>query len=171
MPQKGNSRDYLQAKIDYVQGWVEDGRRVGEPTVADVAKRHGIPTSTLFKKSMEHDWPEERKLFRQRLENAKLTRSSQILASKGAEFDALTMKAAGKLLQLALNALNPKLTPNGAAALSTAIRNAQHVGRLTLGDSTENSKIDATVRPNLKDLTDAELETLEALLAKAEGRP
>ena len=170
-------RDWALVKAAYVEGYERDGVRVVEPLLDDVAKKFGIPLSTIRKRSMTEKWTEERHLFQKRLEEAKREKTTEVLASKGAEFDALSLRSAEKLFKKIERVLDAALvdkstaplTPNQVAALATAAKQAQHVGRLVMGDSTDNARLYAELlqKPDLSALSPAELEQLEGLLGKA----
>jgi hypothetical protein len=174
-------RDWLAIKAAYVEGYEESGARVAEPTLDALQAKFGISISTLRKRSMKEKWADERQLFQARLEEAKREKSTEVLASKGAEFDALSLRSAEKLfkkIERELDAVldgksGASLTPNQIAALATAAKQAQHVGRLVMGDSTDNARLYAELlqKPDLSALSPAELEQLEALLGKARPAP
>ena len=170
-------RDWPAVKAAFVEGYERDSVRFAEPQLGDVASKFGIPLSTIKKRAMIEKWTEERHLFQKRLEDAKRERTTEVLASKGAEFDALSLRSAEKLFKKIERQLDAALadkstaplTPNQVAALATAAKQAQHVGRLVMGDSTDNARLYAELlqKPDLSALSPAELEQLEGLLGKA----
>lgn len=170
-------RDWAPVKAAFIEGYEREGVRLAEPQLGDVATKFGIPLSTVKKRSMIEKWTEERQLFQKRLEEAKREKTTEVLASKGAEFDALSLRSAEKLFKKIERQLDAALadkstaplTPNQVAALATAAKQAQHVGRLVMGDSTDNARLYAELlqKPDLSALSPAELEQLETLLGKA----
>ncbi len=169
--------DWVAIKAAYVQGIEVDGKREANPTFDELAPRFGINVVTLRKRSMVEKWVEERQLFQSRLEEAQREKTTEVLASKGAEFDALSLRVAEKIFRKierriddALKEVGAKeLTPNQTQALSGAGKNAQYIGRLVMGDSTDNARLYAELlqKPDLSKLSPDELEQLEALLGKA----
>jgi hypothetical protein len=156
-----------------------DGARKANPTLDEVAERAGVHVSLVRKHAMTsaENWTAERDLFQARLETAQREKTTEILASKGAEFDALSLRVAEKLFKKietkidnAMRANGPvELSPAAVAQLSAAAKAAQHVGRLVMGDSTDNARLYAELlqKPDLSALSPGELEQLEQLLTKA----
>lgn len=171
------TRDWIAIKAAYVEGYEADGVRMIEPTLDNVAAKFGVPVSTIRKVSMKEKWADERQLFQKRLEEAKRAKSTEVLASKGAEFDALSLRVAEKIFKNLERRIDKSLaerdavdvTPNQVAQIAAAAKSAQHVGRLVMGDSTDNARLYAELlqKPDLTNLSPAELEQLEALLGKA----
>lgn len=167
---RNTERDWVAIKSAYVQGFEVDGVRLAEPTLFDVEKRFGVPESTLRKRSMTEKWSDERRLFQKRVEETTREKSTEILASKGAEFDALSLRVAERMLIRVAKALDGKgVTPAQFRALAGTAKDAQAIGRLVMGDSTENQRLYAELlqKPDLSSLTPDELEVLEKLLSKA----
>lgn len=171
--------DWKAIKREYVEGIVIDGVRKANPTLEEVAERADVHVSLVRKHSMTsaENWGAERDLFQARLETAQREKTTEILASKGAEFDALSLRVAEKLfkkiekkIDAAMQADKPiDLTPAAVAQLGAAAKAAQHVGRLVMGDSTDNARLYAELlqKPDLSMLSPDELDQLEQLLTKA----
>lgn len=171
--------DWKAIKREYVEGIVIDGVRKANPTMDEIAERFDIHVSIVRKRAATsaENWAAERDLFQARLETAQREKTTEILASKGAEFDAISLRNAEKMfkvierqLDAAISANTPlTLTPNQLAALASGARQAQHVGRLVMGDSTDNARLYAELlqKPDLGALSPAELQQLEVLLTKA----
>ena len=180
-PRQRRRHDWSAIKAAYVEGVEINGVRNPIPTLDEIAARFDIHVSVVRKCSMRETWTDQRDLFTRRLEESKQQKTTEVLASKGAEFDALSLRVAEKLfkkiekrLDEALREAKPvDITPNQAAALATAAKSAQHVGRLVMGDSTDNARLYAELlqKPDLSALSPAELEQLEALLGKARPAP
>lgn len=178
-PKRRDGHDWKAIKREYVEGIVVDGVRKANPTMDEVAARFGIHVSIVRKHAMTsaENWAAERDLFQARLETAQREKTTEILASKGAEFDALSLRVAEKLfrkieakIDKTMMANGPvELTPAQVSQLSAAAKAAQHVGRLVMGDSTDNARLYAELlqKPDLGALSPAELQQLEVLLTKA----
>jgi hypothetical protein len=178
-PKMRRDLDWKAIKREYVEGMLIDGVRKANPTLEEVAERFDLHVSIVRKRAAtsNENWSAERELFQARLETAQREKTTEILASKGAEFDALSLRNAEKMfkvierqLDAALAANAPlTLTPNQLAAIASGARQAQHVGRLVMGDSTDNARLYAELlqKPDLSNLSPGELEQLEQLLAKA----
>jgi hypothetical protein len=177
--QRRFDHDWKAIKREYVEGFMDGDARKANPTLDEVAARAGVHASVVRKHAAasNENWTAERELFQARLETAQREKTTQILASKGAEFDALSLRNAEKMFQLIEKQLDAALTanssvtltPNQIAAIASGARQAQHVGRLVMGDSTDNARLYAELlqKPDLSALSPAELEQLEQLLTKA----
>ena len=163
------TRDWLPVKAAFVEGYDRDGVRFAEPQLGDIAAKFGIPLSTIRKRSMIEKWAEERQLFQKRLEDARRERTTEVLASKGAEFDALSLRNADKKLRMIERMIDRAeksgdgFTPGQVRALAGALKDAQAVGRLALGDSTENTKHSGALEVTNED--DARAEAIATRLA------
>lgn len=162
-------RDWAPVKAAFVEGYECDGVRLTEPQLGDVATKFGIPLSTVKKRSMIEKWTEERQLFQKRLEEAKREKTTEVLASKGAEFDALSLRNADKKLRMIermidrAEKIGDGFTPAQVRSLAGALKDAQAVGRLALGDSTENTKHSGALEVTNED--DARAEAIATRLA------
>jgi hypothetical protein len=176
-PEIHRRHDWIAIKRRYVEGYEVDGARYANPTMEEIAGHFEIHLSVVKKAAMREKWTDQRELFQSRLEVAQRERTTNVLASKGAEFDALSLRVAEKLFKKIEHRIDQAmktvdaidLTPAQASQLAAAAKAAQHVGRLVMGDSTDNARLYAELlqKPDLSALSAAELEQLETLLTKA----
>lgn len=166
--------DWVATKAAYVEGFDKDGKRNAEPSLKDVCAKFGVPWGTLNKRATAEKWVDERALFRKRLEEARQEKKTDLLAGKGAEFDGKALRVAERLLaQVSAHLEKGEKDPlphDELRSLAQAAQRAQGVGRLAMGESTENAKLYAELlqKPDLSGLSDAELEQLEAIMSKAQ---
>ena len=132
-------------KAEYVEGIVNDEGNRAFVSLEDISRKYGIAGPYLRRVSAKEGWLQERHLFVTKVEQARIEKKSDKLAGKGAEFDIKCLRVAevgvshvARHFQLAAEAKIP--VPAGELAqLTQALKNAQQVGRLALGESTEKT--------------------------------
>ena len=150
MPRK---HDWEAIRRDYVQGYArDDGSRFTEPRYADVAAKHRMSESTLRKVGAEERWPDQRNMFRTRVEHAQIEKRIDTLADTIVKFDAECAATATALLNIIRGKMAQAVevdekgkrvvtaTTTDLQALAGALIKAQTVGRLAMGESTENTR-------------------------------
>ena len=134
--------DKIEAiRQDFVQGIVENNIR-SYPTIEELSKRYEIPSITLYRKSSSQDWKEQRTKFQRDLQN-------EIIA---------LLSFSNKQRQ---EKERPFFSPSSLNSLSLALSTCQRVGRLALGESTENTNI-----TNESTVTEA-YELIEQIISKS----
>ena len=164
--------DKIEAiRQDFVQGIVENNIR-SYPTIEELSKRYEIPSITLYRKSSSQDWKEQRTKFQRDLQNEIDRKKQSQLAKDSVNFDDNNLKIA-KALQNEIIALlsfsnkqrqekeRPFFSPSSLNSLSLALSTCQRVGRLALGESTENTNI-----TNESTVTEA-YELIEQIISKS----
>lgn len=168
--------NWVEIRRRYVEGIDDQGVR-RYPTYEDVAKIFEVGAKMMRKRAgpAREDWAAQRAMFQAKLSAAQRDKKIATLAGIGAEFDTKALRIADALLQqvaaqltasaIAKTALGPKVIHT-----LTAAAKASHVmGRLAMGDSTENLGHSGSldVRRDLSKLSLVELEQLRGLLEKA----
>tara|TARA_R100001460_G_scaffold2629_1_gene8394 strand:- start:23027 stop:23599 length:573 start_codon:yes stop_codon:yes gene_type:complete len=139
----------------YVTG-TEDatGDRV-YPSIESLAKDFNVAVVTLFRKAREGDWKEQRQIFEKKLAEEKDAKKREMMVKESVEFDARNLNLAkamqGQITHLlsqgaraiASNNTAKPFSPESLTKLATALISVQKIGRLALGDSTDNTRIDA----------------------------
>jgi hypothetical protein len=174
---RATRHDWVEVKRLFVEGMIVDGKRHANPSLGEVAAHFKIDASSVRRESMREKWIDQRDLFQKRLDEAQREKTTKILASKGAEFDAWSLRIAEKVYKVLEARLDKALadkdavemTPTQASHVAAAVKGAQYVGRLVMGDSTDNARLYAELlqKPDLSNLSPAELEQLETILGKA----
>tara|TARA_Y100000593_G_scaffold94776_1_gene195937 strand:- start:10627 stop:11202 length:576 start_codon:yes stop_codon:yes gene_type:complete len=142
---------------EYVQGVTnEKGERV-YPSIDVLVAKHNVAKATLFRRSQSQDWKGQRTRFELELAQQKDTAKRDELAKESINFDGRNLNLAkalqtqiSHLLQNAMreiadNNLRRPFTPVALERLANALSVTQKIGRLSLGDSTENTSINATI--------------------------
>ena len=164
--------DKIEAiRQDFVQGIVENNIR-SYPTIEELSKRYENPSITLYRKSSSQDWKEQRTKIQRDLQNEIDRKKQNQLAKDSVNFDDNNLKIA-KALQNEIIALlsfsnkqrqekeRPFFSPSSLNSLSLALSTCQRVGRLALGESTENTNI-----TNESTVTEA-YELIEQIISKS----
>jgi len=142
---------------EYVQGVNNDkGERV-YPSIDVLVEKHNVAKASLFRRAKSQNWREQRNRFELELSQQKDVEKRTELAKESINFDGRNLNLA-KALQQQISHLiqrgmqeineNPALRPFNPVALerlANALLVTQKVGRLSLGDSTENTSINATI--------------------------
>jgi hypothetical protein len=166
---------WLQIRTAYVQGVEDENGFRKWPTYFELQDRFGPQFSTISAKATSDGWHEERAIFERKLKEEIDTKKRKELLKASLEFDSSSLKLAkaiqaeiGQLLvgaqhqrqKMAAGLENEKkiFTSSSLSSLAMALATAQKVGRLALGESTENGS-------NVGDFR-AELDEARAIVAR-----
>ncbi len=142
-----------EIRQEFVQG-IEDelGKRVYS-SIDELSKKHNIPTVTLYRKSQDNNWREQKKIFKDNLQMEIDSAKQKVIAKEAKEFDSNSLKIA-KALQSEIVGLlqqsnkrrkegidKPYFSPSALNSLGMALHTCQRVGRLALGESTDNTNV------------------------------
>lgn len=145
-----DQHNWHPVKIDYVEGYVDDDGVICWPTLDQCAEKHGISPSTLKKRAANQNWSAEKEAYRNKLESARRERKVEEVAAKSAKFDKEVFRAAEAGLRHVqghfLKAQAKLVRSEGREPmnlrylndLANALEKFQRIGRLSLGETTEN---------------------------------
>lgn len=142
---KQAKHDWLSIKRDYVEG-MANGEGLHWPTLEEVAEKYKVRHGYVVQRAAKEKWTDAKNIYRRKVEDARQDKRSDLLASKGAEFDATFLQIAetlGGMIKLRMNELNAKQADGKVKAseaqeltrLTIAARNAHAMGRVALGES------------------------------------
>lgn len=157
----------VEAKIRdlYVQGAEGPNGALSYPTIEGMATKFNVAEMTLHRRSRENGWKEQREEWAQDLQQERDKKKRQELVNKAVDFDSLNLKIAMSIQAQIVDVLNlaqkkteerrgdPEydvdgtyrfLSLSGINSLSSALAQTQQVGRLALGQSTENMNVSGT---------------------------
>ena len=141
---------------EYVQGVVDANGVRSYPTIDELSKKHSIPSITLYRKSQGEEWKKQKADFQETLRNQIDKEKRKQMAKDSIEFDENNLRLA-KALQNEIVALitlsnkkrndgdtRPFFSASSLNSLGMALMTCQKVGRLALGESTDNTNITTT---------------------------
>lgn len=148
-------RDWDTISRQYIEGIEKDGARK-YPTMRELCEQHGIAVGAMGKKAKTDQWAVKREMFASKVATACEQKKIEVLSDEGSSFDLQCFNAAGKAIVMITNKLN-KIGPDGFVpiddlrTMSSALKNLQLVGRLSLGQPIDISKSssDVNISPDL----------------------
>lgn len=170
---------WQEAKTQYIEGHPQDdGSRMWQ-TLEQVGLAHGISSTSIRHRAGREGWKDQRDLYQQKIAQARQEKRTDVLAAKGAEFDARALRATEAIIQHVVVHLSTSAKAKVPLPIATLARMAQTVsmahkaGRLAMGDTTELQKLvgNVTHEWDLSNLDDAELAMFERLQRKMQGLP
>ena len=144
---------------DFFQGVLGSDEARTYPTIKELSAKHNVPAVTLYRKSTAQNWEKQRLSFQENLQIKIDDNRQKKMAKDAIDFDQNNMRIA-KALQNEIVALltlsgkkrkenedKPYFSASSLNSLGMALSTCQRVGRLALGESTENTNIstEATV--------------------------
>jgi hypothetical protein len=129
-----------QIRLEYVQGVERDGQRV-YPTQRELAAQYNIATSVIGRKAKRDSWTAQRDIFVSKLGAQSEQKTIEAISDDASEFNLLTFQAAQLLSQHIVQHMQTKPSPSEAQQLASALRQAQQVGRLALGETTDEQGV------------------------------
>lgn len=165
---KLTAEEWLEMRHRYVHGVIDDNGRREWPTLEFLAKRFGIAVVTIGKRVKNENWAGQRADFERRLRDQIDREKRKDLAKEASEFDLTSLRlakglqneiaqiiidsqeqrrvykeelAAAKAAGLPAPASVRVLVPATVNSLASALSIAQKVGRLAMGETTENANV------------------------------
>ena len=142
-----------EIRQEFVQGKENDmGERI-YPSIDDLSKKYNIPSVTLYRKSQDGNWRDQKQIFKDNLQLEIDTAKAKKMASESQEFDSASLKIAKALQNEIVSFLTksnerrkqgndkPYFSPSALNSLGMALQTCQRVGRLALGESTDNTNV------------------------------
>lgn len=139
----------------YVTGTEDSSGNRVYPSIQRLAEDFKVAEVTLFRKAKSGDWKEQRQIFEKKLAEEKDAKKRELMVKESVDFDARNLNLAkamqGQITHLISqgarsiqqnNTAKP-FSPESLTKLATALMTVQKVGRLALGDTTDNTRINA----------------------------
>jgi hypothetical protein len=165
---------WLEIRNLFVHGIVDESGRREYLSVDAIGKREGVNPSTIQKRSREENWVGARADFERRLRDQVDRERRKELAKEASEFDITSLRLAKGLQneiaqiiiesqenrrrykEALLNGRRPDpelrlLAPATLNSLASALSVAQKVGRLAMGESTENANVNVNDQRELEE--------------------
>ena len=157
---------YEETERVYVEGFTNEDGALIWPSYRQMSEMFGIPMSTLARYGSKNDWYLKRMEFKDKIKDARQNKIVEITSDTMAKLD---LKAA----QIALDGLDRLQDFVAEAAvtelynISSAARAFHQMGRLAVGGSTSNEKIDINL---MKEAKSRLLGQFESIAARIEDR-
>ena len=165
---KLTAEEWLEMRHRYVHGVIDDNGRREWPTLEFLAKRFGIAVVTIGKRVKNENWAGQRADFERRLRDQIDSEKRKDLAKEASEFDLTSLRLAkglqNEIAQIIIDSQEHRrvykeelaaakaaglpaptsvrvLVPATVNSLASALSIAQKVGRLAMGETTENANV------------------------------
>lgn len=140
--------DWFSMRLVYTQGLDKDGGVVW-PSLDQVAELFDCHPGQVRDRAALERWTEDRSHFQSKVRQAAAEEKVETLAKRAAAFDLGTLQIAERGIRMVQEALD-EATKNGKNVirvdtlreLMRTAGEAQKIGRLSLGESTENSRLE-----------------------------
>lgn len=141
--------DWPAIRAAYVEGTEIDGAFTHTPTLEQIAAKFGPNPANLRVRASTEQWTTQRNIFTSKVDQSRREQRATILASRGAEFDTRFLEISEKMLGMAENEVEEKIkqirrdkslgatVPSMLRELANSLEKVQKMGRLALGDTTE----------------------------------
>ena len=120
--------DWAKLKKLYTEG--------AEITLQELADKHNVKAQTLRLRAAKENWTEARKLFFHKVDSLRVEKKSEIMASESAQFDSDSLKLARAGYGLVAEDIKAR---KPAKDIAVALANFQKVGKLALGETSEQN--------------------------------
>lgn len=159
-----SSRKYADIRAEFI---------AGKMTLRDLAEKHGVGYDTLRKAAARGEWMDERHKVSQKVTSDAVSASIQTRVSELSQFNADDLKMAKALRGMAAKLLNDSqkqgakpLTIGEIGQIARVVGDAQKIGRLALGASTDNHELTGAGQGPIQ-VSDIPLKEYEAALQRA----
>ena len=143
-------------RTEFVQGLEQDTGDRKVFTLDDLIKKHNVASATLYRTARKEGWKAQREQFEYQLQeelNEKRIKSlGQVGIDLDDEFIAMSkdiikqVKYYFNINQQAMSVKSKTLKPSELLALCNGLITAQKLGKIALGETTENINVTSTVK-------------------------
>lgn len=159
-----SSRKYNDIRAEFI---------AGKMTLRDLAEKHGVAYDALRKAAARGEWMDERHKVSQKVTSDAVNASIQTRVSELSQFNADDLRMAKALRGMAAQLINQSQQPNGKkltigelGQIARLAADAQKIGRLALGASTDNHELTGAGQGPIQ-VSDVPLDKYKAALKKA----
>ena len=145
----------------------------GKMTLRDLADKHGVGYDALRKVAARQEWMDERHKVSQKVTSEAVNVAIQTRVSELAQFNADDLRMAKALRGMAAKIINEsqqqggkKLTIGELGQIARLVGDAQKIGRLALGASTDNHELTGAGQGPIQ-VSDVPLDEYKAAIKKA----
>lgn len=143
-------------RTEFVQGVELKSGKTKHFSIEDLIKKHNIAPATMYRASQSEGWKMLREQYNQELQEKLNEERQKQVAKNSVKFDDRLLEKANDLINqvtyyLALNeeAMNngaKPFAPNQFLALTNALLSAQKLGKISMGEITENINVHSTIK-------------------------
>ena len=142
---------------EYVSGITDENGTRTYPSIDYLVEKHNVAKATLFRRMKAQNWKSQRTKFELELSQKKDIHKRDELAKESINFDGRNLNLAkaiqqqvshllqGAMREIAQDQRRRPFTPVALERLANALSITQKIGRLSLGESTENNSVHATI--------------------------
>lgn len=158
-----SSRKYADIRAEFI---------AGRMTLRDLAEKHGVSYEALRKVASRGGWMDERHSVTQKITSEAVAAAIQTRVSELSRFNADDLRMAKALRGMAAKIINEsqqggkKLTIGELVQIARLVGDAQKIGRLALGASTDNHELTGAGQGPIQ-VSDVPLDEYKAALKKA----
>lgn len=158
-----SSRKYADIRAEFI---------AGRMTLRDLAEKHGVSYEALRKVASREGWMDERHSVTQKITSEAVAAAIQTRVSELSQFNADDLRMAKALRGMAAKIINEsqqggkKLTIGELVQIARLVGDAQKIGRLALGASTDNHELTGAGQGPIQ-VSDVPLDEYKAALKKA----
>jgi len=145
-----------QIKTEFVQGVELKSGEIKQYSIEDLIKKYNIAPATMYRASQSEGWKLAREQYNQELQDKINAERQKKIAKNSVKFDDRLLEKANDLINqvtyyLSLNedAMNngaKPFAPNQFLALTNALLSAQKLGKISMGEITENINVHSTIK-------------------------
>lgn len=158
------NRKYADIRAEFI---------AGRMTLRDLAEKHGVSYEALRKVASRGEWMDERHNVTQKVTSEAVATAIQTRVSELSQFNADDLRMAKALRGMAAQLINQsqqpgakKLTIGELGQIARLASDAQKIGRLALGASTDNHELTGAGQGPIQ-VSDVPLDEYKAALKKA----
>jgi|TARA_B110000285_G_scaffold89386_1_gene102506 DNA-binding MurR/RpiR family transcriptional regulator len=146
----------LILKTEFVQGIAHDSGERQHFSIEDLIKKYNVAPATLYRASQSEGWKAQREQYNIELQEKLNSERQKLIAKESIRFDDKLLTKANEVidqisyyLQMNEEAMNEKTTPiqpNQFLALTNSLLAAQKLGKISMGEITENINVHSTIK-------------------------
>tara|TARA_R100000773_G_scaffold22815_1_gene20128 strand:+ start:25912 stop:26460 length:549 start_codon:yes stop_codon:yes gene_type:complete len=145
-------------RIEYVQGFESETGERKLFNIDELAKKHDVAQTTLYRAAQTDGWKQQRQEFQQEYLTRLDAERAENLVSESKKFDNTSLSLAKLLMatvgqqlrknQEAEQSGGKGINPSQLYSLSNAALSAQRLAKLALGEATTNVNVNANIKDN-----------------------
>ena len=146
-------------KTEFVQGVELDSGERQHFTIEDLIKKHNLASATLYRAARSEGWKTLREQYNQELQEKLNQIRSTKVAKESTKWDDTILDSAKELQQQAMyylelnkramDAQAKPFPPSQFLAITNAFLVAQKLGKIALGEITENINVNTTIKERI----------------------